>query len=174
MKIKAKKITVGGSIAYKYFKPEFCCKALEKNPMTIIDSQYPDNYLCRDCQSWECQGCDFISNNEENFGVFLHTEDEVSDWEDTWPEDYYYPIKFCPFCGESIEVEVTETIDKTAEAEKVAEVATKLRKQLWTCDSKKKCAELEKEIKNLESIQDYYYSTGEIDEDRENQGEAEK
>lgn len=174
MKIKVKKITVDESIAYKYFKPEFCCKTLKKNPMIVIDSQCPDNYLCRDCQSWECQGCDSMNENEEKFGVFLHTEDEVDDWGDTWPEDYYYPIKFCPFCGEPIEVEVTETTDKTAEAEKVAEVLTKLRKRLWTCDSKKKSAGLEKEIRNLEDIENYYYSTGEIDEDRENQGGTEK
>ena len=77
-------------------------------------------------------------------------------------------------CGEPIEVDVIETIDKTEEAEKVSEVATKLRKQLWACDSKKKCAELEKEIRNLDDIVNYYYSTGEIDENRENQKIVEK
>ena len=172
MEIKAKQIIVDRSTSYKYYKPKFCCKALEENPRIVISNEYPDNYLCRTCETIECHGCDY--KTDETFGIFFYISEEVQDWEDTWPEDYYYPLKFCPFCGEPIEVDVIETIDKTEEAEKVSEVATKLRKQLWACDSKKKCAELEKETRNLDDIVNYYYSTGEIDENRENQKIVEK
>lgn len=34
MKIKAKQIIVDGA-SYKYYKPKFCCKALEENPRMI-------------------------------------------------------------------------------------------------------------------------------------------
>ena len=53
MKIKAKQIIVDGSTSYKYYKPKFCCKALEENPRIVISNEYPDNYLCRTCETIE-------------------------------------------------------------------------------------------------------------------------
>lgn len=173
MKIRAKKIKIGDSIDYKYFKPKYCCTAMEKNPMIDIYNEYPDNYLCKDCDKLDCTGCE-IEDSDSTFGMFLSTEIEVRDWEDSWPETYYYPIKYCPFCGEPIEIEITETVDKTVEIEQLANKMSKIRKQIWSCDSKKKCLELEERINSLSEIEDYYYTTGEIDEGTEHQEEIEK
>lgn len=87
MKIKAKQIIVDGNTSYKYYKPKFCCKALEENPRIIISNEYPDVYLCRTCESVVCQDCDYESN--ETFGIFFYVSEEVQDWGDTWPDDYY-------------------------------------------------------------------------------------
>lgn len=173
MKIIAKKIKVNDDTFYKYFKPKYCCIAMEKNPMIDIYNEYSDNYLCKGCESLDCIGCEFEDTGRV-FGMFLSEEIEVYDWGDSWPENYFYPIKYCPFCGEPIEIEITETIDKTVEVELLENELSKLRKQLWSCDSKKKCSELEKRIRSLSEIVEYYYMTGEIDEDTENQGEIEK
>ena len=51
MEIKAKEIIVDGNTSYKYYKPKFCCKALEENPRIIISNEYPDAYLCRTCET---------------------------------------------------------------------------------------------------------------------------
>lgn len=59
MEIKAKEIIVDGNTSYKYYKPKFCCKALEENPRIIISNEYPDAYLCRTCETVVCQDCDY-------------------------------------------------------------------------------------------------------------------
>ena len=83
MEIKAKQIIVDRSTSYKYYKPKFCCKALEENPRIVISNEYPDNYLCRTCETIECHGCDY--KTDETFGIFFYISEEVQDWEDTWP-----------------------------------------------------------------------------------------
>ena len=46
MEIKAKEIIVDGNTSYKYYKPKFCCKALEENPRIIISNEYPEKEIC--------------------------------------------------------------------------------------------------------------------------------
>lgn len=163
MKLKAKKIKINGQVAYKYFKPKYCCAMLQTNPIVEIVDEHPNNYLCcLECKNENnnCADCSYDILNDSTFGLFLTEEKKTTDWEDT----YYYPIKYCPFCGEKIEVEVLESIDKTKEVEKINSMIEELRKKVNSCDSKKKCASLNKEIKALYALSDYYYTTGEIDD----------
>ena len=46
MEIKAKEIIVDGNTSYKYYKPKFCCKALEENPSPdAIKAELEKNFV---------------------------------------------------------------------------------------------------------------------------------
>lgn len=170
MKLRVKKIKVNGQVAYKYFKPKYCCNMLQTNPTIEIANEYPNNYSC--CTECESENSKYDISNNETFGLFLTENVKTTDWEDTFLDTYYYPIKYCPFCGEKIEIEMLGSIDKTKEAEKIDSMIKELKEKIASCDSKKKCESLNKEIKALYNLSDYYYTTGEIDDNTEDQRET--
>lgn len=90
MKIDLVKINLGDSYKYKFKRYEPCCDDILDNP--CID--FTNYNLTKETPDNEPRYC--LSN--------IETYDD-----EAWCDNY--PIKFCPHCGEPIEIEVTETID---------------------------------------------------------------
>lgn len=90
MKIDLVKINLGDSYKYKFKRYEPCCDDILDNP--CID--FTNYNLTKETPDNEPRYC--LSN--------IETSDD-----EAWCDNY--PIKFCPHCGEPIEIEVTETID---------------------------------------------------------------
>lgn len=94
MKVEIIKQNLGDECSYKYKPMSFCCEKLARNPVIELVADRYDvtkNYIS------EPQFC--IANYEE-----------WTEWEEEFHRDDYYPIKFCPFCGEKIETEIIREV----------------------------------------------------------------
>ena len=90
MKIDLVKINLGDYYKYKFKKYEPCCDNILDNP--CID--FTNYNLTEETQDNEPRYC--LTSFDSN--------DDVA-----WCENY--PIKFCPHCGEPIEIKTVEVID---------------------------------------------------------------
>lgn len=90
MKIDLVKINIGDSYKYKFKRYEPCCDEILDNP--CID--FTNYNLTKETPDNEPKYC-------------LTSTDSYDDaaWEDN------YPIKFCPHCGEPIEIKTVKVID---------------------------------------------------------------
>lgn len=95
MKVEIIKQNLGDEVSYKYKPMSFCCHELARNPLIeLVAGEYDvtENYIS------EPQFC-------------IADYDEWTEWEEDFKQDNYYPIKFCPFCGEKIETEIIREED---------------------------------------------------------------
>lgn len=90
MKIDLVKINIGDSYKYKFKRYEPCCDEILDNP--CID--FTNYNLTKETPDNEPKYC--LTNTE--------SLDDVA-----WCENY--PIKFCPHCGEPIEIKTVKVID---------------------------------------------------------------
>ena len=92
MKIDLVKINLGDSYEYKFKKYEPCCDDILDNP-------------CIDFTNYNLTG-----ETPDNEPRYCLTNNESCD-DAAWCENY--PIKFCPHCGEPIEIKTVEVIDRS-------------------------------------------------------------
>lgn len=103
-----------------------------------------------------------IGGEYEDDGIYIpqfctsYTQ-TVGSWEDEWEQTDNFPIKFCPHCGEKIEISVVDKIDVSDKYEEL----TKQRDELWErcqrTDSKKKESELREQVGKLDKQIDSFY-----------------
>ena len=68
-------------------------------------------------------------------------------WEDGYITDYrYYPIDYCPHCGQPIEIEIIKEEVVTDQYKRLVEQKNAIYKKMKSTDSKKKERELSKEV----------------------------
>lgn len=143
MKIELIKLKFGGMESYKYMPFTYCCEAIKNNPCIIFTNEdiqnYHSNQLARFCTS---------------------NTYAVTSYEDEWWKTDNYPIKFCPHCGEKINITLIATIDVNERYQELIELRKRLRKQVEDTDSKKEDAELRRTIRDLDDRIDDYYSLG--------------
>jgi hypothetical protein len=139
MKIKVEKWIVDGTISYKIVSIDKCCDKLVNSSLTSINTAY-DRYQCYDY------------GNDNIYSVKLINIESTYDSEDRdyYNETNYEEIEFCPWCGEKIEIEIVNTINKTDEYK----VLQQKRDILWgkcrKTDSKNKEQELLKQVRELD------------------------
>lgn len=119
--------------SYQIVGCEYCCEEIKHIPN--IDFYFKQtentNNPIEDDYEWN-----------QDLGVMLH--DEIT-YHDAWDyddygytEDYYYKLKFCPMCGEKIEIEIVDSIDVTEEYEKLSKERESIHKKWTKTDSIKK------------------------------------
>lgn len=140
MKVEIIKQNLGDEVSYKYKPMSFCCDELARSPVIeLVAGEYDVtiNYIL-----------------EPRFCIVDY--EEWTEWEGEFHRDDYYPIKFCPFCGEKIETEIIreeDVSDKYARLERERDI---LCKGARVTDSKSKEENLRRKVRELENKLDYY------------------
>ena len=109
MKIDLVKINLGDSYKYKFKRYEPCCDDILDNPCISFT-----NYNLME----------ETPDNEPRYCLAsLDSSDDVA-WEDN------YPIKFCPHCGEPIEIKTVKVIDCSEKFSALAKKREELLKRI--------------------------------------------
>lgn len=117
MKIELIKLRFNQTFSYKYKSFTYCCNALKNNPCIL----FTDEDVMSD-PSYS------ISDQDNSLPRFCMTRTLFfRDWEDECEETENIPIRFCPHCGEEIQIHVSEEQDLS---EKYQELS-KERAELW-------------------------------------------
>lgn len=154
MKIELIKIKFDDSVSYKYKSFKYCCDAITKNKTIELTTQSPSE--------------DFYGICDKEFRIIPYFaswfSETVTSWEDEWENDYYYPIKFCPHCGEPIKITIVGEEDWSEEYLSLTKQRNELNEKRRKTDSKKKEAQLSDEIRELDKKIDEFYHLGEYKE----------
>ena len=142
MKIQVEKWTFDGEKSYKIIQAEKCCDKILNSEVIVLNDDYENG-------------------DDSDYGVKLEKYEHYWDYEDEINQYTYEPIKYCPYCGEKIEISIVNTIDKTKEYLELI----KRREELWNkaikTDSRKKSDKLREESYALDKvINELYYSDG--------------
>lgn len=153
MRIELVKQKFNGSRGYKYKPFQYCCNKLRDS--TVINL------------SEECTEDEIYDDEYRNIPqITIHESEMVYSYGDEWQQDYYYPIKFCPFCGEPIEVEVVSTEDKTEYYNRIGEERGNVWKMCQETDSKAEEQILLKRRNELDNLMERLYELGEYKEEQ--------
>lgn len=80
-------------------------------------------------------------------------DDDIGDYYE------YEDIKFCPFCGAYIKIDIEEVVDKTEEFNNLLELKQELSTKIRNTDSKKLSYKLENELRSVrDKINSYHYN----------------
>lgn len=146
MEIELIKLKFNNTHSYKYKPFKHCCDEIQNDKVIVFTGEdlfYSDDSL----------------NNERYIPQFCTSYTEViTSYEDEWEQTDNYPIRFCPHCGEKIEISVVDEIDVSDKYDEL----TKQRKELWKkcqrTDSKKKESELREQVRKLDDqINSFYW-----------------
>lgn len=140
MKVEIIKQNLGDECSYKYKPMSFCCHELARSPVIeLVAGEYDvtKNYIL-----------------EPRFCITDY--DEWTEWEEDFKQDNYYPIKFCPFCGEKIETEIIREEDVSDEYARLERERDILCKGARVTDSKSKEEDLRRKVRELDNKLDYY------------------
>lgn len=107
-------------ISYKHNPLKYCCKELGNNDYICIKGGFSTKNNCVDLKLHIV-----VEDYEHNYDFHNHCKD-------------YYPISYCPFCGEKIEYEIIKEIDITLLREKLVDKLKEVQEQGESSDSVKK------------------------------------
>lgn len=150
MKIELIKLKFNDTHSYKYKPFQYCCDEIQNDKVIVFTGE--DLVHSNDC--WD----------DERYIPQLCTSytEVITSYEDEWEQTDNYPIKFCPHCGEKIEISAVEEIDVS---DKYNEL-TKQREELWKkcqrTDSKKEESGLREQVRKLDDQINDFYELGEI------------
>ena len=120
--------------------------------------------------------CDEILDNEfisltvddegYNYGFKLSSKEELSLGDGDYIEQWNYkPIKYCPFCGEPLEVVIDDTFNLTEEYNRLHDERDRLWSLCNKTDSKRESEELSKQVRQLDKeIQNRFYDNDGMEE----------
>ena len=140
MKVEIIKQNLGDEVSYKYKPMSFCCEKLARNlVIELVAGEYDDaeNYI-----------------SEPRFCIADY--EEWTEGGEDFKQDNYYPINFCPFCGEKIETEIIREEDVSDEYARLERERDILCKGARVTDSKSKEEDLRKKVRELEDKLNYY------------------
>lgn len=123
-------------IGYKILDIDWCCNRLKDNPIIDLTSEY----------SLEIPQMQIIHSTI------------CRDWEDEWEEQTFYPITYCPFCGEPIEIEIIDTEDVSETYDQLTQQIKELRNKKARTDSINKMNALDLQIQDLYKKIDYFHN----------------
>lgn len=160
MKVELIKQTFNNHKSFKFKPIKYCCEDLKNNPVIELTDSFADGG----------------EHEEDDDGYVtpyfaVRRTEIINSWEDEWEDYHYYKIDYCPFCGEPIEISIIEEED-------VSEIVNELekqRKEAWNkynrTDSKKKAAELQRLVHELDDKINYFYELLEHNESVSKTGE---
>lgn len=112
MKVKLIKQKYNNKIAYKILETNYCCKAIKNIPIIDVFNE-KDSF-----------------DNDDDFIPSVMINETISEYHDdlNWIEDHYYRIKYCPFCGAKIELNLEKEEDVSENFNKLIKERDKLKK----------------------------------------------
>lgn len=149
MKVEIIKQNLGDEVNYKYKPMSFCCEKLARNPLIeLVSDEYDvtENYIL-----------------EPRFCIADY--EKWTEWEEEFSRDDYYPIKFCPFCGEKIETEIIREEDVSDEYARLERERDILCKGIRVTDSKSKEEVLRRKVREMDEKTAYYNELREYKEE---------
>ena len=155
MKIELIRVRFGESLNYKYKPIKYCCDGLKDHPLILLTNKE---------LMYESETEDF--SNDEHIPIpprMCITEKDCT-YGIEYPETNNYPIKYCPFCGEKIDISVDGEIDATEEFDKLNEEKKELFKRRKETDSKKETLEIEKRMGELSQKIINFYALCSLDD----------
>lgn len=130
MNIKVEKWEFDGKRSYKILELTKCCDKITKSEVVTLRDEYENG-------------------DDSDYSVKLIEDQEaVLSGDDDWYS--YERINFCPFCGEKIDIEIVNTIDKTEEYLELKQDRSELWEKCRKTDSKKKESQLREQIYELD------------------------
>lgn len=149
MKIELIKLKFNDTYSYKYKPFTHCCDEIQNDKAIVFTGE--DLVHSDDCWDDERYIPRFCTSHTETF----------NSWGDEWEQTDNFPIKFCPHCGEKIEISVVDEIDVSDKYNKLSKQREELWKKCQRTDSKKKESELREQVRNLDNqINGFYLSDG--------------
>lgn len=163
MKVEIIKINFDNETSYKYKPFKHCCNKLKDNPYIDLQHEYIGNTSCGSCEKDNCDDCSECDDDGYKIDMMFRYDDTHPDpWEDyDTTNTYFYPIDFCPFCGEQIEIDIIGEEDWTEEYLALTKQRNELNEKRRKTDSKKKEAQLSDEICELDKKIEEFYHLGE-------------
>lgn len=139
MNLSLKEFKVDENLAYKITKFESCCDELKS-----------------------CYFIDIETENDYSPRIGICQTVEYYDGEDTQTSVEYTPIQFCPFCGESIKVEIIDMEDLSVYYNAIEMSLSRARKNARETNSKKKEKEYLAIARELSDELEFYLSNDSI------------
>lgn len=133
MEIKYIKRNGNDFTGYKVNPFKWCCDDLENNESIVLSTELS-------------YGCD------DNYTpkIMLHISDTYTEWGEECTNDFYYTLKFCPFCGKEIVLTYIGEEDISVEYKELSDLRDKLNDERRKTDSKKRTSELDSKIRQLD------------------------
>ena len=141
-----------GSInkSYKICDCKYCCDGIKRLPNI--------NFYFKEANNTDNPIEDDYGYGQD-LGVMLEEVTEYHDWGDTFTEEYYYKLNYCPICGEKIEVEIVDNVEVTNEYERLSKERDEVHKKWIKTDSIKKKNELQSKRQELDrEIESFYWT----------------
>lgn len=151
MKIDLVKIKLSQSDKYKYKPFKWCCEEMKNNPVTL----FTDEDLVA------VNGFDYPNHPH----MCLNYVEIIQDYDDEYEYIQNYPIQYCPWCGEKIEVDVVNELDMTIKEREVMNKLEKLHEKINKSDSIKERTRLSGEEELLRNEVDKMYYLNEYKEE---------
>ena len=145
MKIELIKLKFNDTYSYKYKPFTHCCDEIQNDKAIVFTGE--DLVHSDDCWDDESYIPRFCTSHTETF----------NSWGDEWEQTDNFPIKFCPHCGEKIEISVVDEIDVSDKYNKLSKQREELWKKCQRTDSKKKESELREQVRNLDNQINGFY-----------------
>jgi hypothetical protein len=150
MKIKAEKwIIEKGVTSYKLKSIEKCCDKLINSKNICLNDKY-------------------IADNIEGYRYSVRLF-RTEDLEENWVDYHYETIEYCPFCGEPINIEIIDEVDKREECKLLIAERDRLWKKCCNTDSKKEASNLREQVSELDENIDKMYRSDDFERE-ENYG----
>ena len=108
---------------------------------------------------------EYFDDSHQNPNFFIYSSEEIHDWEDSWLQEDYYKVDFCPHCGEKIEISVVDEIDANEKYKELESKRDELSKRRRKTDSKKREYELTEEIQELDRLINDFHDVSEYKEE---------
>lgn len=145
MRIDLIKLKFNNTCAYKHKPFQYCCDEIQNDKAIVfIDEDLVHSDDCWDDERYIPQFC---TSYTETF----------NSWGDEWEQTDNFPIKFCPHCGEKIEISVVDEIDVSDKYEELIKQRDELWRKCQKTDSKKKESELSEQVRKLNKQIDSFY-----------------
>ena len=147
MKINLVKIKLSQCDKYKYKPIKWCCNEMRNNPVTL----FTNDDLVR-IDDWIYHGYPQMCLNYD------YVE---QDYEDDYEIIKNYPIKYCPWCGEKIEINVADELDMVSRERDIINKLKNLHEKINKSDSISERTRLSKKEELLRDEIDKMYDLDE-------------
>ena len=150
MKIELIKLKFSDTHSYKYKPFTHCCDEIQNDKAIVFTGE---DVVCNDTF-----GLVVRDSDDTTIPQFCNSYTETfNSWGDEYEQTDNYPIRFCPHCGEKIEISVVDEIDVSDKYEELTKQRDELWKRCQRTDSKKKEAELREQVRKLDNQINGFY-----------------
>ena len=125
------------------------CEAIQDDKAIIFTNE--DLFPKYDCDDYDVYVPQFCTSYTE----------VITSYEDEWEQTNNYPIRFCPHCGEKIEIPIVNEIDVSYTYNELSKFRQELREKCRKTDSKKEEYKLREQIRKLDDQINDFYELGE-------------